>query len=448
MSKSDNNPKDKLLMPQVHEHSPIGSPVSVDEIPVMLIIIDSDHQKISYINQLVLQVLGGSETDYHGKPLSFLIAEEYQADVSRHLTTLPIHNKTVISEVIINDLSGRRHDVVMHSRYAEGKTYIVLHNVTQYKKYERLNKILESRVEKRTNTLKEQLDYITQQNRQLNDFKSALLSVMEDLKNEQHHVSEVKRLVQELQRSNEELEQYASLASHDLKAPLRMVVSHLQVLSMKLGDRLKDEEKMFLNFAVEGARKMDYMLSGILEYSRISSEKRPFEQVEIQKVIEEAIGNLHAVIEESDASIEFTEMPCLMGDYYQLVQLFQNLINNAIRYRSIFPPQVSIFFQHTPTHYLFMVRDNGIGIEEKNIHKIFRMFEKLDVTHTKAGNGLGLAICKGIIQRHGGKIWVESRPGTGTTFFFTIGKDIHNQPMPVPPKLTDLRKAGGSNSQS
>lgn len=419
-----------------------------DDLPVMVILLDPGSFLITYINHIVLKILGGTPSDFIDHDICEFCETVYKNDVRKHLTTLQSHGKTIISDIVVKGQNGIGVDVVMKSQYSEGKIFIVLHNISNYKKYERLNKILESRVRQRTATLHEQLDYITQQNRQLNDFKSALLNVMGDLKQEQRNFSEVNRLVQELRRSNEELEQYASLASHDLKAPLRMVVSHLQILGKKMGERLKAEEKVFLDFAVDGAKRMDRMLSGILEYSRISSEKKPFEWVDMNEVIKEALNNLHAVINETDARVEFSQLPPLVGDHLQLVQLMQNLIGNGIKFKNIYPPQISIFSEKTPTHILFMVRDNGIGIEEHSISKIFRIFEQVNRDGKYPGNGLGLAICKGIVQRHGGKIWAESHPGTGTTFFFTLERYPEGQPIPVPPKFTDFRVDGGSNSHS
>ncbi|MDX2248451.1 MAG: ATP-binding protein [Bacteroidia bacterium] len=391
-----------------------------DFLPVMVMILDPHSFRIVHANNAVVQILGYSNEFLLSQNFDVLCADLFKEDVKRQLKALYLHRKTSISEIVVQKQNGSGLDVVLKAQFSEENIFVVIHNVSNYKKYERLNRILESRVEKRTAALNEQLDYITLQNRQLNDFKSALLNVMEDLKKEQKNYSEVKRLVQELRQSNEDLEQYASLASHDLKAPLRTITAHLQVLANKLGDRLVPEERIFLDFAIEGAQKMDHLLSGILEYSRVSREKKPFQRVDMNEVIADVLINLELQIAESDASIECADLPVLDGDYLQLLQLTQNLIGNGIKFRGIYPPHINIFCETTPSHFLFMVRDNGIGIEKENIDKIFKIFEQLDNGRNYPGNGLGLAICKGIVQRHGGKIWAESRPGNGTTFFFTI----------------------------
>ncbi|BAY14590.1 two-component sensor histidine kinase [Anabaenopsis circularis NIES-21] len=262
------------------------------------------------------------------------------------------------------------------------------------------------------------------------------------------------RHVQELARSNSELEQFAYVASHDLQEPLRMVTSYLQLLERKYSNQLDATADQFINYAVDGARRMQSLINDLLNYSRVTTRGQPFVQVDCAEILQQAIANLKFAIEDSGAEITYNHLPIITADPIQLTQVLQNLIANAIKFRREIPPQIHIeavradevgeqesrgkyttqnsITPHglnaplpltalpTQNEWLFSVRDNGIGLEAQYAERIFVIFQRLHGRSKYPGTGIGLAICKKIIERHGGHIWVESEPGQGSNFCFTI----------------------------
>ncbi|TFI53415.1 GAF domain-containing protein [Mastigocladus laminosus UU774] len=248
---------------------------------------------------------------------------------------------------------------------------------------------------------------------------------------------------EELARSNAELEQFAYVASHDLQEPLRMVTSYLQLLERKYKSKLDNKADEFISYAVDGAKRMQILINDLLSFSRVSTRGQPFGVVDCHSALQQAIANLKVAITETHAVITYDQpLPQLIADATQLAQLFQNLISNAIKFRSEQPPHIHIGVAKTdegvgsnvetrfiasgsvesPTEneWLFWVRDNGIGIEPQYGDRIFIIFQRLHTRDKYPGTGIGLAICKKIVERHGGQIWVESKLGQGTTFYFTI----------------------------
>ena len=223
-----------------------------------------------------------------------------------------------------------------------------------------------------------------------------------------------------LERSNTDLQQFAYLASHDLFEPLRMVTSYLQLLEQRYDGKLDQQGREFVGFAIEGARRMQALIHDLLEYSRLEIRGRAFEPTNTEQVLEDALTNLKVAVEESRATITHESLPTVMGDRGQLTQLFQNLIGNALKFRGAHPVQVKLHAERRGREWLFVLRDNGIGIEPKDFERVFLIFQRLHTRHEYPGTGMGLAICKKIVERHGGRIWVESVPGSGATFFFTL----------------------------
>jgi light-regulated signal transduction histidine kinase (bacteriophytochrome) len=224
----------------------------------------------------------------------------------------------------------------------------------------------------------------------------------------------------ELARSNAELEQFAYVASHDLQEPLRMVASYVQLLKRRYADRLDATAEEFIGYAVDGANRMQKLIHDLLAYSRVGTRGGPFKPVDMEKLIERVCDNLHLMIEETSTEVRHDVLPSLPADETQLLQLFQNLIENGIKFRRENPPQIHIGVGRDENGWRFSVRDNGIGIEQKYFDRIFVIFQRLHSRQKYSGTGIGLAICKRIVERHGGRIWVESEAGQGTVFWFTL----------------------------
>ncbi|QSX00736.1 MEDS domain-containing protein [Haloterrigena alkaliphila] len=223
-----------------------------------------------------------------------------------------------------------------------------------------------------------------------------------------------------LEESNERLEQFAYAASHDLQEPLRMVTSYLQLLEQRYADAFDEDGEEFLEFAVDGAERMRDMIDGLLEYSRIETRGDPFEPVELDTVLDDVLADLQLQIDETDAEIAAAELPRVTGDASQLRQVFQNLLNNAIQYSGDEPPRVHVYANRRGREWVISVRDDGIGIDPEDQDRVFTVFDRLHSRDEYEGTGIGLALCQRIVERHGGDIWVDSEPGEGSTFSFTL----------------------------
>lgn len=234
---------------------------------------------------------------------------------------------------------------------------------------------------------------------------------------------ELKHFNSELKRSNEELEKFAYVASHDLQEPLRMVSGYAQLLQRRYGDKLDTEAHEYIKFAVDGVKRMQTLINDLLSYSRLSSKGRSFSPVSLTDVLTQALANLQAVITETGATVTGYDLPVVYGDRSQLCQVFQNLIGNAIKFhRDATPPVIDVRARTDDTKVHIEVEDNGIGIDKDYADKVFVIFQRLHSRERYPGTGIGLAICKKIVERHGGEIWFESQPGRGSIFQFTLPK--------------------------
>jgi signal transduction histidine kinase len=224
----------------------------------------------------------------------------------------------------------------------------------------------------------------------------------------------------DLARSNTELEQFAYVASHDLQEPLRMVSSYLQLLQRKYQGQLDASADKYIAYAVDGAARMQRMINDLLAYSRVMTRGKAPAATDCERAWSDALANLERRIQENAAVVTHDPLPTVQADASQLIQVFQNLIGNAVKYHGAETPRVHGSAQRRPGHWLFSIRDNGIGIEPQYFERIFVIFQRLHGKEEYSGTGIGLAVCKKIVERHGGTIWVESQYGAGSTFYFTI----------------------------
>jgi len=225
---------------------------------------------------------------------------------------------------------------------------------------------------------------------------------------------------EDLKRSNAELEQFAYVASHDLQEPLRMVASFTQLLAKRYQGKLDQDADDFIGFAVEGANRMQVLINDLLAFSRVGTRGKPFAAVDCEAVLSHALANLTTILQETGAVVTRDPLPTVRADEVQLGQLFQNLLANALKFQGPDPPRVHLAAQQQGDEWIFSVQDNGIGIAPEHQERIFTIFQRLHRREEFPGTGLGLALCKKIAERHGGRIWVKSAPGRGSTFYFSI----------------------------
>jgi PAS domain S-box-containing protein len=256
------------------------------------------------------------------------------------------------------------------------------------------------------------------------DGKPADLVISIDITDRKKAEQKLKETIEDLARINAELEQFTYIASHDLKEPLRMISSFAHLLEKRYKDKLDEDANDFISFITEGVLRMQDLINNLLDYSKIGKLHREFERVDLNDVLKDVIDNLRQLINETNAEIINDSLPSIYGDKYQLLQVFQNLISNAIKFRGIDSPLISISANPDGKHWVFSISDNGIGIDSKDLERIFIIFKRLHTTGKYEGTGIGLAICKKIVEYHRGKIWVESELGKGSTFYFSIPKEI------------------------
>jgi light-regulated signal transduction histidine kinase (bacteriophytochrome) len=226
--------------------------------------------------------------------------------------------------------------------------------------------------------------------------------------------------VLELERANAALRDFAYLASHDLQEPLRMVTSYTQLLELQFGDKLGDRGKSYIYFAADGARRTQKLIQDLLAYSKLDEQSSPRARLDVNELLRDVLRDLAMAVTDSHAQIAFSGLPEVTADRDQLRSLFRNLIGNAIKYRSEATPRITISGEQSGNCTQFNVHDNGIGIAPKHHQRIFKIFQRLHTREEYSGTGIGLAMCKRIVENHGGKLWVESQESAGSTFMFTI----------------------------
>jgi len=250
------------------------------------------------------------------------------------------------------------------------------------------------------------------------------VAVKQDISARKRAEEELRQAADGLARSNEELQQFAYVASHDLQEPLRAVAGYLTLIEEGLGDKLDERSRHHIAGAVQGAERMHTLINDLLELSRVDTRAEPFAPADLNAVLGIALENLTVRVRESGARILHEPLPTLKVDANQMTLLFQNLVGNAIKFRGEQPPEVHVSARADNGDWVFTVRDNGIGIEPQYFERIFRIFQRLHTRKQYPGTGIGLAICKKIVERHGGRIWVESQPGKGSSFCFTVSEKL------------------------
>jgi len=245
-------------------------------------------------------------------------------------------------------------------------------------------------------------------------------AIVRDITERKRSESDLAKKVEELARSNRDLEQFAYVASHDLQEPLRMVAAYTQLLSERYRSQLDENGDKYIGYAVEGAQRMQALIQDLLNFSRIGRDGRKNVSTNGDAVLDDVLLNLQAAIKESGAEVTHDKLPSVVADRSQLAQLLQNLIGNAIKFRGKETPRICVSAEKLGADWVFAVRDNGIGIAAEHAEVIFTIFQRLHTRAEYPGNGVGLAICKKIVEQHGGIIWVESQPGQGSTFKFTL----------------------------
>jgi light-regulated signal transduction histidine kinase (bacteriophytochrome) len=247
-----------------------------------------------------------------------------------------------------------------------------------------------------------------------------ILLAIEDITERRRREEELKKLSEELAHSNVALNDFAYVASHDLKKPLQSIEGFVKLLARRYKGKLDVKADELIEYIGSGVKRMQELIKDLLEYSQIEAKGKKFKPTECSGVVEKAVGNLQAAIEESNALVAYDELPTVMGDTSQMISLFQNLIDNAVKFRGEEAPRIHISAEQKEDEWVFSIRDNGIGIDLKDSERIFGMFQRLHGSADYPGTGIGLAICKRIVERHGGRIWVESETGKGSTFYFTM----------------------------
>ena len=254
----------------------------------------------------------------------------------------------------------------------------------------------------------------------LTNDKELILLAIEDVSERKRAEETLSQRTAELQRSNEELQQFAHIVSHDLHEPLRTVAGHVQLLARRYQGKLDADADEFIGYAVEGTRRMQALIQDLLAYARAGGTAQEFTAVDCEALLQHTLDDLRRAIEEKSAGVTHDPLPTVRGDAKQLGLVFQNLIGNALKFHGQAPPRIHLSARQDGSQWIFAVRDNGIGIDAQQVERVFQVFQRLHPDSDYPGTGIGLAICKKIVERHGGRIWVESAPGQGATFFFTL----------------------------
>lgn len=348
----------------------------LESAPDAMVITDIDG-RIVMINRMTEKLFGYRRNELIGQPVEVLIPERFR---DRH-----IHDRQEYSRCpVVRPMGTRKADLL--GRHRGGREFFVEISLSPMK----------------------------------SDGQWLMVGAIRDISERKQAEHALEQQARWLERSNAELEQFAYVASHDLQEPLRMVASYVQLLARRYQGKLDAEADEFIGFAVEGAVRMRNLIDDLLAYSRITRVDKPFEPVDCEVVLQNVLLGLKATIDESGAVITHDPLPQLMSDGMQLEQLFQNCITNAIKFQDKIPPCIHVSAKKHDGEWIIGFKDNGIGIEPRYFERIFSVFQRLHGRARYPGTGIGLAICKKIIEHHNGRVWVDSEPGKGTVFYFAF----------------------------
>ena len=361
---------------------------------------------IVYANPAFLELTGYTEAEVMGRNCRFLQGNDTDQEeisliregVRRQLPVrVTLRNYRRDGSTFLNDLTvSPVHDANGSVTHFIGVQNDITAKVESEEKLRQSQEQLEKRVRERTEELT-----------RINDLLKA-------------QILRAEKIEDDLKHSNAELDQFASVASHDLQEPLRMVTSYLQLLERRYNHLFDDDAKEFIGYAIDGASRMKMLVSDLLVYSRIQTLGKPFRATDAQQALERAVENLEVAIRERSVKISSGPLPTVVSDPVQLTQLFQNLLANAVKFADKPRATIKIAAKREDNAWVFSITDNGKGIEAKYLQSIFLIFKQLGSRAERKGSGIGLAISKRIIARHGGRIWAQSRYKEGSTFYFTI----------------------------
>ncbi len=401
----------------------------IDAAPNGMVVVDHDG-RIVLVNKMIEKMFDYSREELLSMNVDQLVPQRFKESHSQHRSDFSLHPETrsmgagrelyglkknggeILIEIGLNLIETEMGMLVLASIIDISEKNLLL------KKDREIKKQLEHEVKKQTQDM----------NRQ----RIAALNIMQDAKLAKDRAekaeSELKLKANELLHSNQELEQFAYVASHDLQEPLRMVASYTQLLEKRYNDILDEKGRKYIFFAVDGANRMQQLINDLLSFSRVGAKSKEFKETDLNVVYAKATANLEIAIQESQAQVSRDQLPVIWGDDVQLIQLFQNLIGNALKFHGNNTPQVRVSVEENEQGWNLCVSDNGIGLDEKYKDRIFIIFQRLHTREEYKGTGIGLAVCKKIVERHGGRIWVESKIGEGAKFFFSIPKGGKENP--------------------
>ena len=358
-----------------------------------ILILDAETGQVVDANPFMKELLGYSQEEFLGRKL-WEIGPFKGEDASRSaFAELQVNDRLHYEGLPLEAKDGRRVEVEFISNaYLVDTTRFIQCNIRDITERMRVNQALET-------ANKEMAFQIEEKGKR---------------------ADELVMINAELARSNAELEQFAYVATHDLQEPLRAVASCVQLLQKRYEGQLDEKAQEFITHAVDGTKRMQTLINDLLAYSRISTDAQVFASTNCEMALQEALANHMVAISESGAVVTQDALPMVSGDATQLTQLFQNLVGNALKFRGERPPEIHIRAVRNNGDWRFSVADNGIGMEPQYFERVFLVFQRLHTRKEYQGTGIGLAICKKVVERHGGRIWAESEPGQGATFCFTI----------------------------